>query len=201
MGLPSTTANMAEESQLDPRVVRSRAAVIDATRALLRESGFGGATIDAVSARSGVAKTTIYRQWKDRNELVLDAFSFEAELVVFPTTDDLRADLCAGLQRLAKELNSSEWIGLMPAMIEASERDPDFLAMSRSFMESRRKPLKDRIHLAIERGELSGGFDEETLMAVIAGPLFYRRLITHQAVRRNIIENLLDLFLSGAAAR
>ena len=188
-----------DPSAPDPRVVRSRTSVIVATRAILRESGFSGATIEAVSVRSGVAKTTIYRQWKDRNELLLDAFSFNMAMVIFPATHDLRADLCLGLNMLCRELYSSEWVGLMPAMIEASERDPEFLAMSRSLIDSRRKPLKDRLQLAFRRGELSDDTDIETLLAVLTGPLFYRRLVAHQPMKRTLVDDLVDLVLRGAA--
>ena len=183
----------------DPRVVRSRSTVIDATRAILHESGFSGATVEAISARSGVAKTTIYRQWKSRNELLLDAFSFDKHRVEFPTTNDLRADLSEALHGLSRELYSSEWVNLMPAMIEASERDPEFLAMSRASIDARRKPLKDRLTLAIKRGELPDHADVETLLAMLVGPLFYRRLIAHQAMKRSLADDLVDVVLRGVA--
>src|SRR5262245_19796260 len=58
----------------DPRAERSRQAILDATRELLAEgSGVGSLTVEAVAARSGVAKTTIYRRWRDKWELALDA--------------------------------------------------------------------------------------------------------------------------------
>ena len=194
MGVPNDAAVAP-----DPRVVRSRSTVIEAARAILHESGFSGATIEAISTRSGVAKTTIYRQWKDRNELLLDAFSFDKHPVDFPTSEDLRADLSAGLQNLNRELYSAEWVKLMPAMIEASERDPDFLAMSRSTIESRRKPLKDRLQLALKRGELPGHFDVETLLALLVGPLFYRRLVAHQPMKRTLVDEMVDVVLNGVA--
>lgn len=58
---------------MDPRVARSRTAVIAATLDLLAERGITATTIEAVAERSGVAKTTIYRQWDRQPELVLDA--------------------------------------------------------------------------------------------------------------------------------
>ena len=183
------------------RVARSRAAVVEATRSLLRESGFRGTTIEAISELSGVAKTTIYRNWKDRNELLLDAFSLEAESFVFPATDDLRADLLSGLQSLNRALQTSEWVTLMPAMIEASERDPDFLSLSRAFVDSRRKPLKDRLQLAVKRQEVAAETDVELLVSVLAGPLFYRRLVARQSMKRVSVEDLVDLVIDGVSGR
>ena len=71
--------------------------------------------------------------------------------------------------------------------------------MSRSLIESRRKPLKDRLQLAFRRGELSDDTDMETLLAVLAGPLFYRRLVAHQPMKRTLVDDLVDLVLRGAA--
>ena len=183
---------------IDPRIVRSRAAVLTAARALLSEGGFGGATIDAIAARSGVAKTTIYRQWPGCNELIIDAFSFDSDPITFPTTDDLRADLSVGLRFLAKELSSGDWIHLLPAMLEAAERDEEFLRMSRAFIDSRRKPLKDRLQIATKRGELALSADVEILISLLVGPLFYRRLVVHQPIGRNLVDEILDMVLGQA---
>src|SRR5262245_27473109 len=58
----------------NPRVERSRQAILAATRELLTPDGnVGSLTVEAVAARSGVAKTTIYRRWRDKWELALDA--------------------------------------------------------------------------------------------------------------------------------
>src|SRR5262252_8165191 len=57
----------------DARLERSKQAILDATRELLAEGDVGSLTVEAVAARSGVAKTTIYRRWRDKWELALDA--------------------------------------------------------------------------------------------------------------------------------
>ena len=174
--------------------------MIDATRWLLRESGFGGTTIDAIAARSGVAKTTIYRQWADRNDLLIDAFVFNADLINFPVTDDLRADVSHGLRSLAKELTSSEWTPLMPAMLEASERDDEFEKLIRVFMDSRRKPLKDRLAIAVKRGEIAKSPDIETVISLLVGPLFYRRLIARQPISRAFVDEVVESVIGNQLA-
>ena len=77
----------------DPRVARSRAAVLDATVDLLGEVGHGGTTVEAIAERSGVAKTTIYRHWPSRAPLLIDAFHCRVEHVEATPTGDVRADL------------------------------------------------------------------------------------------------------------
>jgi AcrR family transcriptional regulator len=181
----------------DPRVARSKAAVLDATRDLLREAGFSGVTIEAVALRSGVAKTTIYRHWPERADLLLDAFALPDERPPVPCTDDLRSDLLFALRVMARELHHGDWIALMPAMIEASERDEEFLAVSRPFIESKREPLKHRLRVAVRAGDLPADVDLELALASFIAPMFYRRLITHQPLTDRVVERIVDQALDG----
>lgn len=174
--------------------------MIDATRELLREHGFAGVTIEAVSALSGVAKTTIYRQWADRDHLLLDSCAAAKGSVVVHDTGDLRADLVAGLRMLAGVLTAGDLAALFPAMIEASERSPEFRALNEVHLAENRAPLRDRLRIAVKRGELKPGVDLETLMAVLAGPLFYRRLIVRHSLSKSFVDDLVDLVLSGAGS-
>lgn len=187
---------MAKKPAADPRVLRSRQSVLRAAQELVVEEGFRGVTIEAVSNRSGVAKTTIYRQWPGCNELLVDAFALEKEHVLFASTGDLRADLVAGLALLAEGLGTNTG-RLLPAMLEAAERDPEFAELSKSFVDGRRRPLRDRLAIAIRAGDLPHGADIETLMSMLAGPLFYRRLLTHQSLGRSVVERIVDIVLDG----
>ena len=58
-----------------PRTERSKTAILDATLALLAEQGVGGLTVDAVAARAGVGKATVYRHWASRADLIVDSIS------------------------------------------------------------------------------------------------------------------------------
>ena len=88
----------------DPRVERSRQAILEATLQLLaRDGDVGSLTVEAVAARSGVAKTTIYRHWPTKQALVVDA----VRVVCFPeaatpNTGDLRADLVACFEGMVR---------------------------------------------------------------------------------------------------
>ncbi len=188
------------EPSTDPRIQRSRSAVIDATRELLRDHGFAGVTIEAVAARSGVAKTTIYRHWPDCNHLLLDSCVAARGHIAVHDTGDLRRDLVAGLRMLAAELTVGDMASLLPAMIEASERSPEFRLLNEAFISAKRAPLKDRLRLAAKRGEIRPGLDLEMLMSVIAGPLFYRRLLLHQPLSKGFVDDLVDLVLGGACS-
>ena len=183
----------------DPRVARSKQVVVHAARELLLELGFAGVTIEAISARSGVAKTTIYRHWADRNVLIMDVFPPVERNQDSPATDDLRLDIIAKLRELTEGLVSEEWGEVMPALIEAAERDPEFRTLSKAYINAKRRPTRNRLELAVRRGELPADTDIEVLMAGLAGPLFYRRYISRQSLMdRHLVEKVTDQALRGA---
>src|SRR6266481_1217839 len=81
------------EEGIDERVIRSKEAVLAATHELLFEAGLGGVTVDEVSRRSKVAKTTIYRHWSTRTALLLDACSKMGTKSEVPDTGSLKGDI------------------------------------------------------------------------------------------------------------
>ena len=76
------------------RAARTEKAILDATRELLAEGGVHQLTVEGVAARSGVAKTTIYRRWRSRDELALAVLlDMVAEVTAVPDLGDTRAEL------------------------------------------------------------------------------------------------------------
>ena len=97
---PAAPSTHSGAEKLDPRVQRSRDAVLTTTFELLGESGVGGFTVDEVARRSGVAKTTIYRHWPSREALVIDACSRISDEQAVPDTGSLDGDLTAILSNI-----------------------------------------------------------------------------------------------------
>jgi len=81
-----------------PRSVESHQAILQATLDLLGEVGFDCMSIDAIAARAGVGKTTIYRRYSSKEELVASAIESLREEIVIPDTDSLWGDLDAKLR-------------------------------------------------------------------------------------------------------
>jgi AcrR family transcriptional regulator len=165
---------------LDERVRRSRAAVIGATTQLLVERGFGGATVDEISRRSGVAKTTIYRHWPTRIDLLRDACSTLGTPLDTPDNGSFEADATALVTKLAQLLRSAKWTSVLPSIIDAAERDPDIADMYGKLQESYSAPFGTLIQRALRRGELPANTDVATLIAALTGPLFYRRWFSRE---------------------
>jgi len=184
----------------DPRVVRSRAAVIAATLDLLAERGITATTIEAVAERSGVARTTIYRQWEGQPALVLDAIGSTLHIPSDPDTGTLRGDLIDLLGGLADALNSSPAAGLMPAIIDAAERDPAFAALHHREASQRHQVVLTAITRGVARGELTPSADPAEVLDMATGPVFYRRLVSSGAVDRAFTQRVVDRVLTAYAS-
>jgi AcrR family transcriptional regulator len=165
---------------LDERVRRSRAKVLDATTELLFERGYAGATVDEISRRSGVAKTTIYRHWPTRTDLLRNACSALGTPLDTPDAGSLAADMIALMTNLASLLRSAKWPSVLPSIIDAAERDPDIAAMYSKLQQAYSAPFATLIQRAKRRRELPRDTDESMLIAALTGPLFYRRWFSRE---------------------
>ncbi|GAA3248025.1 TetR/AcrR family transcriptional regulator [Dactylosporangium siamense] len=179
----------------DPRVQRSRAAVIATALELLTERGIAATTIEAVSERSGVARTTIYRQWPGQAELVLDAFAAVLRPPADPDTGTLRDDLVELTTGLARALSTGPAAGLMLALMDAAEREPSYAALHRREAELRHAVILDVITRGIRRGELPAGTDPAEVLDLIAGPIFHRRTVSQGTVDPAFAARVVDRVL------
>src|SRR5436190_210015 len=107
----------------DPRVARTKATVLDAAVATLAEHGVAGFTVEAIAARTGVAKTTIYRHWPTRADLLVAAIACFEDRVPTPDTGTVRGDLVLLLRTLAANLSRGDWSKSLPSIILAAEHD------------------------------------------------------------------------------
>ncbi len=110
----------------DPRMARTRARALEATLELAAESGLHACTFDAVSERSGVARSTLYRHWSSQSELVMDALKsqFYVEHVA-EDTGSLRDDMLIRMLGLERGLEDSTWGAMVPQLVAAASTDPD----------------------------------------------------------------------------
>ena len=188
------------EPGLDPRVARSRATVLRAAAALLIEQGAAGVSIEGIAERSGVAKTTIYRHWKSRSQLVFDAF--ESMLPALPAQDygpTLRGQLCGILNQLSRGLTQSEWAPAVPPLIDAGDRDPELRQLVQAFLVVRMERCREALRGAMARGELRRDLDVDVAIGVLAGPVFYRRLVSREPLSEAFVAEVVDQFLRSGA--
>jgi AcrR family transcriptional regulator len=165
-------------TSIDPRIERTRRVVLEATLDLLAESGYRAVTIEAVAARSGVAKSTIYRHWPGRVELILDAFHELKPPVAPPADGNVRETVIAVLENLARVAVESTWSMCLPSLIDAAAHDPVARELHGRISTEGRRSLVDLLAAGVAAGELPPGLDPELMAEALAGPILLRRLMS-----------------------
>jgi AcrR family transcriptional regulator len=194
--MSEAAANLGVEQ--DPRVERSRRVILEAVLVELGEVGYGAMTIEGVAARAGVGKSTIYRHWPGKLELVEDAFrTVKAELAV-PTQGTIRERILSVMHQIADLVAESTYSACMPALIEAAERDAKVHEFHCRFSSERRAVLVAVLRSAVESGELVAGTDPEILADALVGPILMRRLMLGLPVSREMATGLVDQLLPVA---
>jgi AcrR family transcriptional regulator len=182
----------------DKRVERSKAAVLAETYRQLKQSGISGVSIDEVSRVSGVSKTTIYRHWPSRSALLIDACSKLGHAHQPPDTGTLRGDVHALVTNLAEQLQTAAWASVYPSIIDAAERDPEIATMQSELHKGFMAPFHTIVERAKGRGEIPAGKPAADLIAVIVGPLFYRRWFSKEAIDDRFTEATIDAAIKAA---
>ena len=180
--------------ETDERVEKSKKAVLTSTYELLTKSGLSGVSVDEVSRRSGVAKTTIYRHWPSRESLLMDACSQLSPRITVPDTGGIRSDLEQVACGVALRLRQP-WATVMPSIIDAAERDQQLADLQSGIHSQIRAAVVTAIERAQERGELPKSQDARELVAAILGPILYRRFFSREpldeAFAKNVVERAL----------
>ena len=189
---------MSGTAALDPRVLVSRERVLTTTLDLLTETGLGELTIDDISRRSGVAKTTIYRHWPNRSALVIDACSRMTDgQQAAPDTGALEGDLKAVLTDIADLLGTARWSSILPSIVDAAEHDPGFAGIHSRIQHGHAAPLRAALDRAAVRGEIPPAADRDAIAAALLGPLFYRRWFSREQIDAEFVEMIIRSALAG----
>jgi AcrR family transcriptional regulator len=187
---------------LDPRVERSRRVILEAALEELGAVGYGPMTIQSVAERAGVGRSTIYRHWPGKLELVEDAFRTLKAQVTVPDTGSFRDRVIGLLQQVAGLVAASTYSACMPALIDAAERDPKVRDFHNRFSSERRAVLVDLLHEGVKSGDLPSTADPELLADALVGPIVLRRLMTATTCDAELVPALVDQVLPvGPAAK
>lgn len=166
-----------DAARLDPRQQRTRQNVLASTRVVLRRDGLQGVTMEAIAAESGVARSTLYRNWSSREALLEDAIDEVVVHAPAATGRDTAARLGDVVEHLARNLDAGEWGELLPSIVAAIDASPEVAARYRGFVDGRRRDVKRIVREAIADGVLPSHVDADDLVDDLVGPLFYRRLV------------------------
>jgi len=166
--------------------VRSADAHKDALHAavqILEDGGYAAVTIEGVAARSGVAKSTIYRWWSSKAELVMEAYGqLVTERMPTPNSNLLAEDLTTFVTALYRVAEHPARVRALRGLMAEAQLDPVFAEAFRRWVQSRRDVLAGVFTRAIDRGELPAGLDVGHAVDLVFGPFWYRLLVEHLPV-------------------
>lgn len=183
----------------DPRVKRTRKTVLRAASDLLAERGYEAFTIEAVVSRTGVAKTTIYRHWASRADLLHDVLSSAKPTSTVIDSGNLRTDLIALLCSVARATSRDVFLRSMPSLVVAAQRDPELRALHDQLAEERSHGLRNMLANACARGDLRDDCDLELLAQTLIGLVFVRRIFRTLPLGQSEVTKVVDMLLDGAA--
>jgi AcrR family transcriptional regulator len=194
-----------DDSKPNGRAERSKKAILDATRELLGEDGdVGSLTVEAVAARSGVAKTTIYRRWRDKWELALDAVMIDMLAGFTNPVDvgDTRKELITFVNSVVKIWSTRPYGPAMQGLVSEIATQPELAREYREqVVEPRRDQLAPVIERGIQRGDLRPDTDVRLVHELLVGPIFYRLLLSGGPLDRKLGTKLVDAILEGFSPR
>jgi AcrR family transcriptional regulator len=200
-GDPVTTAGGGDVPRVDPRVDRTREAVLRAVRELLVEEGWDSVTQNQVARRSGVGRTTVYRHWPDRTELVREAMDFELSVTRDVTlSGELRTDLITALEAIRFEMIEREGSKFLIAMVARSEWDGAVQAVKKDLVDRAVVGLRGVLVAAVARGDLVADLDLDRSISQLVGPMVMHRLVTDLPLRPDMVTHLVDDFIATRAA-
>jgi AcrR family transcriptional regulator len=183
------------------RTARTRAAVFDATLTELASSGYDQVSMEAIALRAGVHKTTVYRRWRSKDQLVAEALEAGAQSWIdVPDTGDLDHDLRTLARAVRTLLTSRVGAATVRALVSGAQASPAVEQILRNFWAIRLARVASIVERAIARGELSPATDSAELMKHLAAPLFHRVLVTAEPVTEAAADRAAAAALAAARA-
>jgi AcrR family transcriptional regulator len=193
-------------SRPDPsrRSERSRQAILTAAVELVHEVGYRRLTIEAIAARAGVGKQTIYRWWPSKGSVVLEgllaAVTEDPDDLSLPDTGDIGADLRGVVRAIVAEQADPQLSGTTRALIVEMQEDEQ---LADDVLERLLRPqlaaIADRLRAAQDAGQLRADVDPAVAVEMIVGPLYHRWLLRTAPLTQAWADTVTDLALRALA--
>lgn len=196
----------ASTPNVDPRVARTRATVLGAAIDLLAERGYSGFSVEGVVERTGIAKTTLYRHWPTRDDLLaaaiarLDGSGLDGAGSL-PDTGSVRQDLLDLQARRVRAARTTQWERCMPALVEAAAHHPELAKVIAGLTGQILAQIETLLARGVERGELRDGLDPQLAASILIGPTVFRRLLLNEAPTLQRVADVIDLLMQGIAVQ
>jgi AcrR family transcriptional regulator len=194
---PMTEKSPSQRRRLGGRSARVQTAVFEATLELLQEQGYEALNFAAIAQRAGIHKTSLYRRWETKEQLVLEAVENQVTKdFPIPDTGTLRSDLIDLVRYLSAFLQSAVGQALLQ-MAAVSNGTPSIGSYPQNYWQHRYPWLRPMFDRAIARGELSPQTDLQLLFEMLLGVLFARAFVLRESLDETLAERIVDLMLTG----
>jgi AcrR family transcriptional regulator len=184
----------------DPRILRTRQAVLEAATDLLVEGGPSAVTMDAIVTRSGVAKSTIYRHWASRDEVLVDVFSHCApDLEVPDPALSFEDALRAFVGSIVTHFADPQWARIVPALLMLKAHALGVEDLEKRLEKNQSDAAAAVLKRGIDEGVLRAGLDVEEALAHLVGPVLFAQLTGSVALDHAFANRTVDVFLAAYA--
>ncbi len=189
-----------------PRSEDANRAIVEATLDLIAEHGLTGLSVEAVAARAGVGKATIYRRWAGRDDLIADALATLNDDMPeeFPGRS-LRDQMVAMLEHVGGRGTATRSGRIFPRMMGYKKSHPEWFALFQErVLEPRRERVRALLRVGIASGELRADLDVDVAAVMLFSPMLYLSVYGARGegrVRPGQAESVVDLLLHGLVAR
>jgi len=198
-----TTASDSRPEHRDPRVERTRAAVIEAATQLMNADGPSAVTHVNVAATANVSRTTVYKHYPTRVDLLRSAIEAMGKTApdLSDLTGDLRQNLGLFFAGLVADLCDDQRAPMVATMLEQALHDSTFAAVRDQLVGDLELPFHHLIDTAISRGELRADVDARLAMASIAGSFLFLRYMAPSGFDAQTADRVLDEFVTANGPR
>ena len=185
-----------QEPEVDGRVARTRAAVLRSATELLVEGGPSAVTIDAIVAHSGVAKSTIYRHWDSRDDVLVDVIETCAPTLVPPDPAlGFEHAVRAVVEQAYTSLNDPEWARVIPALLLLKAHQSEIADLEQRIGKHQDQTFERIIAMGVAEGRFTPDANVEELAAQLIGPLVFAHLTGRPRVTKAFAHRIADNFL------
>ncbi len=189
-----------EGAVIDARAARVIEAVFEATGAELADKGYAALRVEDVAERAGVNKTTVYRRWPTKKDLVVGALQSMTRPHVEPPTGSIELDLLAALKNVVAYAESPAGRAAARVMLGA-HNDPEVDNIAAEVRREIRVVHARIFQRAIDAGQLPKETSIELIQQIVFMPILMRALIFKEPVDESVMKDIIAVVLEGAKSR
>lgn len=180
---------------------RSRQAILAAASDLLAETGYSDLTIEAIAARAGVGKQTIYRWWRGKGPVILDAIvETSARDILLPDTGDLAADLRTILRATVAEFADPRLSATTRALTIETLADDELAEQVRDrLLRPQLAAVRSRLRSGQRASQVRIDIDLDQVVELLFGPIYHRWLLRNGPLTEGYADGLVELVLAAVA--